>query len=216
MSFKMFSLILILFVCAVKSDQTAVYLKRREITKEGGFHRTIRTEFVVTTNSYSFKLLNVSYVEELSSDVYIDIYEMKNIKPDILLLKDQEYINVETPSYYSTEYNVTLSKIISDIKHQDEHHLVVTFEFPLHLRYQKPSNEESLRAVKIKNPNIFYMNNIEYKIMMDENSDISSLNDVWIPVGNLNDFHLVRYVTLVITILACILVCVLSFRENGK
>nr|CAG4715149.1 unnamed protein product [Naegleria fowleri] len=215
------SFIIILIVSVATSHplvKNFVYMKRREINKEGGFHRMMRTEFIVPVDSdlNASRVWNASYVEELSSDVYIDIYEMKNVKPDILLLKDQEYINVETPSYYSMEYNITLSKIISQMEYHDAHNIVVTFEFPLHLRYQKPSSESSFGVVKIKNPHIFYMNHIEYTIIVDDNSDTSSLNQVMIPVGNLNDFHLVRFVTLSITILSCLFVCMLSFQKNDK
>jgi len=188
----------------ITSHALEIRLEKRNLSKLG-LHKELSTTFIVQLDHSLDGPINMTYIEELSECFYIDIYEMKNLAPDVHLHPNQGYINVETPSYSSRPVNVSLSKFITN----PSTNLEITFTFPIHLRYQRSESGHTHAQAELANPSTFFINGQVHSIHIPSNASISTQAQV--PIGNLDDFKTVQMVTLSVTVAVCVLFVALSF-----
>ncbi|TDH68942.1 hypothetical protein CCR75_000964 [Bremia lactucae] len=183
----------------------------------------------------------------ISNTAYIDLDELRRMERfnELKLVSFTKHIEIERPSPVSAQHVIVLefpmsgipagSCIILSLSNQ------IHIEYPIHFRYQAPSETESYRQAFVIAPDIFIKcldknpaarnklkpirDDVTWGISNQENwfSDSDWINlaavsplpalQISIPVGYLPSRWLVSYVTLMATIVSAAIIIWFSYRE---
>ncbi|KAL3875948.1 hypothetical protein ACJMK2_033848 [Sinanodonta woodiana] len=225
----------------VVSIKTVATVSR--IIYKNGFHRMLRTEISIPQESMHFKpstgdiACRVLLDETLPSGAFIDPYQLETLRafggPDVLCLHD---VDTEKPAFLSQP----LSIFIFSQLHLYKDHWTSNITIPVHMRYQKPFQEQDYVTVTFSNPTLFLRcsdtvytdHNTEIVFACDRMNqavctwsriDYTSARDnleVQVPVGRLEHLPFIIGATIFVTLLGCILLtcyviyCVPSERKS--
>ncbi|KAL9653517.1 hypothetical protein ABK040_002150 [Willaertia magna] len=205
--------LLISFVYCSENNVNKIIMIERQLIKSG-FHKTLRTSFHLPKDIKNDNLLNITLVENVQKDIYFDIYEIKNFKNYFTINNHQKYIDIEKPSYLikDSEYvTISFHQLLS-IDTIANH--ITTFEIPIHFRYQFPKEKLEYEEIKVLDPKFVIINNVQYEIIKASNiTDDNSLVDI--PIGNIEHFKTVQFVTIFITCLSSLLIIIFSFIKKN-
>ncbi len=134
----------------------SIELKERSISKLG-LHRELRTVLEMKDESGCTNDVTVHVFEHLPTSVYVDIYELEDLrrvtmlkKPDDPVFETHVYndkVSVETSSMYSAPIDVKFSTKMKRVGGVWRAELNV----PIHFRYQEPSLED-FRTATVRPP----------------------------------------------------------------
>lgn len=190
---------------------------------KSGFHRNLRTEFVLDVElKPELKYCTVLLVESLPSGVYIDKDEVDSLAvcggPTHFHFMNK--IEIEKPSYLSIPLVVLIYSIYSGRKP-----INFSLSFPIHFRYHLSSSTESFTKIYLPPPLIYLScsrDKLDYNQLFVKNnytSVVSKQNpsyfkvvpkrveailtlQVDFPIGKLTDARLVTSLTLLATLVA--------------
>lgn len=217
-------------------------LIRRQWNDEtsAGFHRTLRTEISVFGSAPEDWLSSCRLMlrESLPSAFYFDLYQLRDLfrfqsmsqepRQGVVEVHTQSDIELERPAELSQEYQVWFDiqqpkwEKVEGGKDGNQHYLTV-FEVPIHARYQAASYNDTHRIATLPPPTVY--------VNCDSNASTSMGFPItsWyrfssivtpaslqfsVPVGNLHHLPLVRFGTLILTMVTALILSVLACCQS--
>lgn len=178
---------------------------KREILKEG-FHRELLTSIKFDKDVSNCKIF---IQENFSKNIYLSIneledkrrYNQRNNLQIIVIDYHNKTFDVEKPSFQSQDQTVTFSTVLTKN--------FIEISIPFHFRYQKPSKKVLYRPVIIYDPVSMTLQCENYNETLKWEILKPLIEEV--PVGDLNDLELVKYGTILITLISSILILINSY-----
>ncbi|XP_062586961.1 phosphatidylinositol-glycan biosynthesis class X protein-like [Saccostrea cucullata] len=188
--------------------------------KKNGFHRDLFTKLLIPS-SLTGPGCECLIEEELPPGMYVDPYELKNLRekggPQFI----SPSIDIEKPKELSTSFSLL---IYPDRLSKEGSEFVTNVTIPVHVRYHQPLPEDSTARVVIQNPHIYLLcEQKDLKAIKKTGKQLpcSSLHEncTWteisyktdaigiqfdVPVGSLNQQMTVVSVTVAVTLIGCL------------
>ncbi|GFT59596.1 phosphatidylinositol-glycan biosynthesis class X protein [Nephila pilipes] len=156
-------------------------------------------------------------------DVYLDIYQIsKRIEDNEIIIMSKEQINTEIPSYKADPFDVQFCSISSTNIHK--------FELPIHLRYQKPHECNTLGEnilISLENLTLYFRPIVtkdfpdlkcqelqKYESWMEQK--VQMVTSFQVPVGCTEHMFLVLFLTVGVISISTLYLCSVLIRINKK
>ncbi|XP_022312521.2 GPI alpha-1,4-mannosyltransferase I, stabilizing subunit-like [Crassostrea virginica] len=190
---------------------------------KNGFHRDLFTKILIPSSLIEPGCLCLME-EEFPPGMYIDPYELKNLREKGGPQFSSPAVDIEKPK----ELSPSLKFLIYPPPFTLESSVYVTnVTIPVHLRYHQPSSSDRTVQVQLRNPRVYLLCDVKEESIvkikkkeypcssLDKNctwTEISYMTDAIqvefeVPVGCLHHRPIVVVSTLGVTILSCLYLC---------